>query len=48
MNQVYYNFGRPHMGLKGATPADAAGVGIDERNKWQELLRRSIERQEID
>ena len=42
MNQIYYNFVRPHMGLEGATPAEAAGVGIEEENKWMGLLRRSI------
>jgi hypothetical protein len=30
------------MGLDGKTPAEAAGVGIGEDNKWGELLRRSI------
>jgi len=44
MNQIYYNFVRPHMGLDGATPAEAAGVGIDEENKWMGLLRKSINR----
>jgi putative transposase len=44
MNQIYYNFIRPHMGLKGATPAEAAGIGIEEQNRWGELLKRSSER----
>jgi len=44
MNQIYYNFIRPHMGLSGATPAEAAGVGIGGENKWNGLLRRSIRR----
>lgn len=42
MNQIYYNFVRPHMGLKGMTPAEAAGIGISGENKWEGLLRRSI------
>ena len=46
MNQIYYNFVRPHMGLEGATPAEAAGVGIEEENKWMGLLRRSITKNE--
>ena len=41
MNQIYYNFVRPHMGLDGITPAEAAGVGIEGENKWMELLKRS-------
>ncbi len=44
MNQIYYNFIRPHMGLNGITPAEMAGVGIDGDNKWIELLRLSIGR----
>ena len=42
MNQIYYNFIRPHMGLKGSTPAEAAGVGITSENRWAELLIKSI------
>lgn len=42
MNQIYYNFIRPHMGLNGLTPAEIAGVGINEENKWLGLLERSI------
>jgi len=41
MNRIYYNFIRPHMGLDGATPAEAAGVGINGENKWGELLKKS-------
>jgi putative transposase len=44
MNQIYYNFIRPHMGLKGATPAEAAGVGIKGENKWMGLIEKSIRR----
>jgi len=44
MNQIYYNFIRPHMGLEGATPAEAAGIGIGGENKWMDLLRRSTRR----
>jgi hypothetical protein len=42
MNQIYYNFVRPHMGLEGKTPAEAAGVGITSENRWAELLIKSI------
>jgi hypothetical protein len=41
MNQIYYNFVRPHMGLDGKTPAEAAGVGIEGENKWRELIDKS-------
>jgi hypothetical protein len=42
MNQIYYNFVRPHMGLNGATPAEAAGLGVSGENKWMGLLKKSI------
>jgi hypothetical protein len=44
MNQIYYNFIGPHMGLKGRTPAEAAGIGMNSENKWMDLLKRSLER----
>ena len=43
MNQIYYNFVRPHMGLNGATPAGAAGVVVRGENKWGALLEKSID-----
>jgi len=43
MNRIYYNFVRPHMGLGGATPADAAGVGLVGGNKWLSLLNLSTQ-----
>jgi hypothetical protein len=42
MNQIYYNFIRPHMGLKGKTPAERAGVAVDGENKWIGLIRKSV------
>jgi putative transposase len=39
MNRIYYNFVRPHMRLEGATPAEAAGVGIGGENKWMGLIK---------
>ena len=44
MNQIYYNFVRPHMGLNGRTPAEAAGIGMSEKNKWMGLLKRSTDK----
>jgi transposase InsO family protein len=41
MNQIYYNFIRPHSALGGATPAEAAGVGVGDENKWLGLIKKS-------
>jgi hypothetical protein len=30
------------MGLDGATPAEAAGIGISDENKWKVLLMKSM------
>ena len=35
---IYYNFIRPHMGLGGSTPAEAAGIKIHGTDKWRTLL----------
>ena len=42
MNQIYYNFISPYSVLKGKTPAEAAGIGVYGKNKWMELLKRSL------
>ena len=36
---VYHNFIRPHGGLGGRTPAEAAGITIDGPDKWLTLIR---------
>jgi len=42
MNQIYYNFIRPHLGLDGLTPAGVEGFGVN--GSWEELLRRATKR----
>ena len=37
--QLYHNFFRPHMGLDGKTPAEAAGITIEAENKWETVIR---------
>ena len=37
--QVFHNYIRPHMGLKGKTPAEAAGITIEGENKWRTLIQ---------
>jgi len=36
--QIYHNYVRPHMALKGKTPADAAGIIIEGENKWLTII----------
>ena len=41
----YYNFIKPHNTLGGVTPAQMAGIGVENsENKWVELLKRSFEK----
>jgi hypothetical protein len=37
--QIYHNFFRPHMGLKGKTPAHAAGIRIEGENPWLTVIQ---------
>lgn len=37
--QIYHNYVRPHEGLNGKTPADAAGIEIKGQNKWITLIQ---------
>ena len=39
--QIYHNFFRPHMGLKGKTPAEAAGIRIEGENPWVTVIQNS-------
>ena len=40
--RIQYNFVKPHMALDGQTLAEAAGTGIQSRNKWKELLTEAV------
>lgn len=37
--QLYHNFVRPHLGLNGRTPGEAAGISIRGDNKWKTLIQ---------
>jgi len=37
--QIYHNYIRPHMALKGNTPAGAAGIEIRGDDKWRTLIQ---------
>lgn len=47
--RIHNNFVKPHMGLFGLTPADAALVseGVPGTNKWRGLLQKAIENNNI-
>ncbi|AIC16144.1 transposase [Nitrososphaera viennensis] len=38
-NRIQYNFVKPHMAIDGKTPAQAAGIGTEGKDKWMELIR---------
>jgi putative transposase len=37
--QLFHNYIRPHMGLKGKTPAEAAGIHVDGTDKWLTVIQ---------
>ena len=36
---TYYNYTKPHSSLRGRTPAEAAKIKIDGKNKWATLIQ---------
>jgi len=41
--RIEYNFIRPHMALRGKTPAEAAGINLQLKgNKWEALIRKAV------
>jgi hypothetical protein len=39
--RIHYNFVKPHQALEGQTPVVAAGIAIEDRNKWLKLLKKA-------
>jgi transposase InsO family protein len=40
--RIYYNHIRPHQGLEGKTPAEAAGMDLQlEGNKWEAIIKKA-------
>ena len=37
--QLFHNYIRPHMGLKGKTPADLAGIQVEGQDKWITIIQ---------
>jgi hypothetical protein len=37
--QIYHNFIKPHQGIQGRIPAEAAGIKVEGENKWLTLIQ---------
>lgn len=37
--QIYHNYVRPHQGLDGKTPSEAAGIEVKGSDKWLTLIQ---------
>jgi len=37
--QIYHNYVRPHEALDGRTPAEAAGIRVEGKNKWLTIIQ---------
>lgn len=44
--QIYHNYVRPHEGLNGKTPAEAAGISVEGENKWLTLIQNASRKTE--
>ena len=45
--QIFHNFVRPHEGLKGKTPAEAAGITVEGDDKWRTLIENAAHVQRL-
>jgi hypothetical protein len=41
--QLFHNYIRPHMALKGMTPAERCGIKIEGENKWFTIIQNASE-----
>jgi hypothetical protein len=46
--RLYHNFVKPHMGLKGKTPAEEAGISVKGANKWLTLIQNASHPTKVD
>ena len=44
--QIFHNYIREHEGLKGKTPADAAGIKVEGANKWLTIIQNASKAKE--
>jgi transposase-like protein len=42
--QIYHNFVKPHEGLQGRTPAEAAGIKVEGEDKWLTLIQNAAKK----
>ena len=42
--QLFHNYIRPHMDLKGKTPAEVAGIRVDGLDKWLTIIQNASKR----
>jgi len=45
--QIYHNYVRPHMGLDGRTPAEAAGIKVEGKDKWLTLIQNATKSRQV-
>jgi len=45
--QIFHNYVRPHMGLDGKTPAEAAGITVEGENKWLTIIQNAEHLQRV-
>ena len=46
--QIFHNYIRPHEGLEGKSPAEAAGITIEGENKWLTLIQNASHHPRVD
>jgi transposase-like protein len=46
--QIFHNYFRPHEGLNGRTPAEAAGIRIEGENKWITVIQNAAQGPKLD
>jgi hypothetical protein len=37
--QIFHSFIKPHKGLQGRTPAEAAGIKVEGQNRWLTIIQ---------
>jgi len=45
--QLFHNYIRPHEGLDGKTPSEAAGITVEGENKWKTLIQNASQEKKV-